>query len=293
MELLYFKTFVQVVKSGNYTKAAYVLDYAQSSITTHIQKLETMYGEKRLLERHGRAMKLTPSGELLYGYAEKMLALYEESQQILNNQEVKIIRIGTIESLAIYELPQVLAEFKKRYPEVMVQIIPDTEAVIIDKINNKELDFGLIIDKPFISERIQSISIKKQKMKVIVPPDHTYTKKTFFTLADFKDETIILTEEGCTYRAYLLNQLERNYIDFTLSMELSSIETIKKAVHNKWGIGFLPEFSIEGHDQVAGIPFQDEGFHFYSQLLYRKSSSQGPVFQYLINIFSRKADQSV
>ena len=293
MELLYFKTFVQVVKSGNYTKAAYVLDYAQSSITTHIQKLETMYGGKRLLERHGRTMKLTPSGELLYGYAEKMLALYEESQQILNNQEVKTIRIGTIESLAIYELPHVLAEFKKRYPEVMVQIIPDTEAVIIDKINNKELDFGLIIDKPFISERIQSISIKKQKMKVIVPPDHTYTKKTFFTLADFKDETIILTEEGCTYRAYLLNQLERNYIDFTLSMELSSIETIKKAVHNKWGIGFLPEFSIEGHDQVAGIPFQDEGFHFYSQLLYRKSSSQGPVFQYLINIFSRKANQSV
>ncbi|MTE25176.1 LysR family transcriptional regulator, partial [Microbacterium sp. ZXX196] len=69
-----------------------------------------------------------------------MLALYEESQQILNNQEVKTIRIGTIESLAIYELPHVLAEFKKRYPEVMVQIIPDTEAVIIDKINNKELD---------------------------------------------------------------------------------------------------------------------------------------------------------
>ncbi|TRZ40571.1 LysR family transcriptional regulator [Niallia circulans] len=293
MELLYFKTFVQVVKCGNYTKAATVLDYAQSSITTHIQKLEAMYGGKRLLERHGKAMKLTPSGEVLYSYAEKMLALFEESQQILNNQEVKTIRIGTIESLAIYELPHVLAQFKKKYPKVMVQIIPDTEAVIIEKLNNKELDFGLIIDKPFISERIQSLSIKKQKMKVIVPPDHTYTKKPFLTLADFKNETIILTEEGCTYRAYLLNQLARNYIDFTLSMELSSIETIKKAVHNKWGIGFLPEFSIEGQDQVTGIPFQDEDFHFYSQLLYRKSSSQGPVFQYLINIFTRKANHSV
>lgn len=289
MELLYFKTFVQVVKSGNYTRAAYVLDYAQSSITTHIQKLEALYGGARLLERHGKLMKLTPSGELLYSYAEKVLALYEESQQRLQNQEVKTVRIGSIESLAIYELPAILAELKKQYPDVMVQIIPDTEAVIIEKIYNKELDFGLIIDKPFVSERINSLSIKKQKMKVVVPADHTYTGKLAFTLEDFKDETIILTEEGCTYRAYLLNQLQKKYIEFTLSMELSSIETIKKAVHNKWGIGFLPEFSIEEHDQVTGIPYQDEDFNFYSQLLYRKSNSEIPIYQYLINLFSKNA----
>ncbi|MEK4670390.1 MULTISPECIES: LysR family transcriptional regulator [unclassified Niallia] len=289
MELLYFKTFIQVVKSGNYTRAAYVLDYAQSSVTTHIQKLEALYGGTRLLERHGKLMKLTPSGELLYSYAEKMLALFDESQQRLQNQEVKTIRIGSIESLAIYELPAILSEFKKQYPDVKVQIIPDTEAVIIEKIYNKELDFGLIIDKPFVSERINSLSIEKQKMKVVLPHDHIYTGKSLFTLEDFKDETVILTEEGCTYRAYILNQLQKNHIEFTLSMELSSIETIKKAVQNKWGIGFLPEFSMEDHDQVTGIPFQDENFHFYSQLLYRKSSSDIPVYQYFINLFAKKS----
>ncbi|MFC4322655.1 LysR family transcriptional regulator [Litchfieldia salsa] len=288
MDLLYFKTFVQVVKSGNYTRAAYVLDYAQSSITTHIQKLEAIYGGTRLLERHGKAMKLTPSGELLYSYAEKMLALYEESHQRLNTQEVTTVRIGSIETLAIYELPIILAEFKKKYPDVMVQIIPDTEAVIIQKLYNKELDFGLIIDKPFNSERINSLALKKQTMKVVVPLNHAYTQKTFITVDDFQGETIILTEEGCTYRAYLLKQLERNYIDFTLSMELSSIETIKKAVQNKWGIGFLPAFSIKENEEFVGIPFHDENFDFYSQLLYRKSNVHSSVHNYLISLFQKR-----
>lgn len=288
MDLLYFKTFVQVVKSGNYTRAAYVLDYAQSSITTHIQKLEAIYGGTRLLERHGKLMKLTPSGELLYSYAEKMLSLYEESHQRLNTQEVTTIRIGSIETLAIYELPSILAEFKKKYPDVMVQIIPDTESVIIQKLYNKELDFGLIIDKPFNSERINSLSLKKQAMKVVVPLNHGYIERDFFTINDFQGETIILTEEGCTYRSYLLKQLERNYIDFTLSMELSSIETIKKAVQSKWGIGFLPEFSIKEHEEVVGIPFHDENFDFYSQLLYRKSSSHSSVHKYFISLFQKR-----
>lgn len=288
MDLLYFKTFIQVVKSGNYTRAAYVLDYAQSSVTTHIQKLEAIYGGTRLLERHGKSMKLTPSGELLYSYAEKMLSLYEESHQRLNTQEVTTVRIGSIETLAIYELPDILAEFKKKYPDVMVQIIPNTEAVIIEKLYNKEIDFGLIIDKPFNSERINSLSLKKQAMKVVVPLNHSYTKKTFITIDDFQDQTIILTEEGCTYRAYLLKQLERNYIEFTLSMELSSIETIKKAVQNKWGIGFLPAFSIKEHEEVVGIPFHDENFDFYSQLLYRKSSSHISVHNYLISLFQKR-----
>ncbi|RKL64856.1 LysR family transcriptional regulator [Salipaludibacillus neizhouensis] len=287
MELLYFKTFAQVVKSGNYTRAAYALDYAQSSVTTHIQKLEEIYGGIRLLERHGKSMELTPAGELLYSYVEKMLSLYEESHQRLSTQEVKTVRVGSIETLAIYELPNILAEFKKKYPDVMVQIIPDSEEIIIEKIYNKDLDFGLIIDKPFKSERINSLSLKKQAMQVVVPPDHAFTKEDFITIDDFKNETIILTEEGCTYRAYLLKQLERNHIDFTLSMELSSIETIKKAIQNKWGVGFLPAFSIKGHEEVVGMPFQDENFQFYSQLLYRKSSSHGSVYQYLISLFQK------
>ena len=289
MELLYFKTFVQVVKSGNYTRAAYVLDYAQSSITTHIQKLEAIYGGTRLLERHGKIMKLTPAGELLYSYAEKMLALYEESHLSLNNQDIKTVRIGSIESLAIYELPNIIAEFKKKYPEVKVQILPYTESVIIEKLFNKELDFGLIIDKPFRSERINCLSIDKQEMRVVVSPDHAYAQKKVITIEDFKKENIILTEEGCTYRAYLLKELEKNYIEYTLSMELSSIETIKKAVQNRWGIAFLPKFSLNEHDHVIGIPYQDENFHYYSQLLYRKSSVQSPIYQYLINLFSKKA----
>ncbi|MCH4826927.1 LysR family transcriptional regulator [Planococcus halocryophilus] len=289
MELLYFKTLIQVVKSGNYTRAAYALDYSQSSITTHIQKLEAIYGGTCLLERQGNSMKLTPAGEVIYGYAEKLLTLYEESHERLATQEVHTIKIGSIETLAIYKLPTILADFKKRYPNIKVQIQPHTESTIIEKIANKELDFGLIIDRPLHSNMINKILLTKQAMKVIIPSAHPYAKKERMTIDDFKDETIILTEEGCTYRSYLVNQLEERKMNFTISMELSSIETIKKAVQSNWGIGFIPAFSLEKKDKVIGIPFQDENFQFYSQLLYKKSNVSNLAHQYLINLFQKSA----
>ncbi|KAB7671290.1 LysR family transcriptional regulator [Bacillus sp. B1-b2] len=288
MELVYFKSFIQVVKSGSYTKASYVLDYAQSSITTHIQKLEAIYGGTQLLERHGKTMKLTPAGETLYSYAEKMLALYEESHLSLNNQEINTVKIGSIESLAIFILPNIIAEFKKKYPDVKVQIFPYTEATILEKIHRNELDFGLIMDKPIHSERIQSLLLKKQEMKIVVYPEHPFTKKKSVTIEDLEKETIVLTEEGCTYRAYLLKQLEKNFIDYRLSMELSSIETIKRAVHNKWGIAFLPTFSIEGDSSVVGISYKDDDFLFYSQLINRRGRIQSQKLQYLIDLFAKR-----
>ncbi|MFB7305326.1 LysR family transcriptional regulator [Heyndrickxia sporothermodurans] len=83
MEFLYLKTFVQVLKSGSYSRAAIDLDYAQSSVTNHIQKLEELYGGVRLFERKGKQMKATSSGELLYDYAVKILSLYQDSHSAI------------------------------------------------------------------------------------------------------------------------------------------------------------------------------------------------------------------
>lgn len=288
IEFLYFKTFVQVVNSGSYTRAAIELDYAQSSVTNHIQKLEELYGGNVLLERKGKYMKPTSSGELLFDYAKKILALHQESHLALKEQEIKTLSIGTIETLAIYFLPELLEKFKRIYPNIHIRIIPDSEKNIIRMVKEKEIDFGLILDFPCQVTGIESLNIKKQDMMIVVPHDHVFASKTEVAINDLENETFILTDEGCTYRAFLLERFKMENISHNISMELSSVETIKKAVENKWGISFLPLFSVEknvNNRSIKAIPLHDKNLNFYSQLLYRKEKSILKVFQTFINLF--------
>ncbi|MED3648863.1 LysR family transcriptional regulator [Halalkalibacterium halodurans] len=286
IELLYLKTFVKVVQCGSYTHAALKLGYAQSSITNHIQKLEEQYGGITLLERRGKSMKPTPSGELLYEYAEKILSLHQESHMALQKQEIKTISIGTIETLAIYCLPRILEQFKEQYPDVLIRIIPDCEENIIRRVNDKEIDFGFILDSPCIVPEIESLSIQKERMAVVVPFNHLFENREAITLNDLENQSLLLTEKGCTYRAFLLEKLKKHGVPYNVSMELSSVETIKKAVQNEWGIGFLPDFTIAHDDPVKAIHFANEEFDFYRQLIYKKEKTNQKVFNLFISLFN-------
>ncbi|MFJ7746398.1 LysR family transcriptional regulator substrate-binding protein [Peribacillus sp. NPDC097295] len=82
-------------------------------------------------------------------------------------------------------------------------------------------------------------------MGLVVSHDHKLANRCELEIKDLQDESFILTEKGYTYRAFLFEKLNENTISHTISMELSSVETIKKAVNNHWGIGFLPLFSVE------------------------------------------------
>lgn len=106
MELTYLKTFREVAKWGSFTRAAETLGYAQSSITTQIQKLEESYGAV-LLERFGRKMRLTMAGETLLQYADDIVRLHEESKEVLSTQSKGTLTIGTIETLAAFFLPRI------------------------------------------------------------------------------------------------------------------------------------------------------------------------------------------
>jgi DNA-binding transcriptional LysR family regulator len=104
MELIYFQTFREVAARQSFTRAAEELGYAQSSVSTQIQKLENAYGVQ-LFERYGKQLRLTSSGEELLKLAVRMLDLYQESKETVARQAGGTLSIGTIDSLASYYLP--------------------------------------------------------------------------------------------------------------------------------------------------------------------------------------------
>ena len=107
MELTYLQTFREVLKWGSFTRAAEELGYAQSSVTTQIQKLEDSYGAV-LFERYGRKMKPTIAGEALAHYANEIIRLHAESKEVVSRQPRVSLTIGTIETVAAFFLPPLL-----------------------------------------------------------------------------------------------------------------------------------------------------------------------------------------
>ncbi|NGM85051.1 LysR family transcriptional regulator [Paenibacillus sp. 7124] len=292
MELTYLRTFCEVIKSGSYTRAAEQLGYAQSSVTAQIAKLEEMYGAK-LLERSGHGMAPTFAGKTLLGYARQMLALSEEAKAIISEGQAGELTVGCIETLAAYFLPDRLHRFRKQYPDIRLRVLPGSESDIIAGVRNKSSDFGLIFDKPYVSEDLQVLPLRQEELFIIVHPGHP--------LADFKSvqisllaaEPLVLTEDTCTYRNHLLQEMRGLGIAPRVELEFGNLEGIKQAVKHEWGIAFLPGYTVLEElerEELKAIPVAEGGgWGFQIQLIYRKDRWLSASFERFIEMM-RGAD---
>ncbi|SEO81226.1 LysR family transcriptional regulator [Paenibacillus sp. OV219] len=280
MELTYLRTFREVAKWGSFTKAAETLGYAQSSITTQIQKLEESYGTV-LLERYGRKMVLTMAGEALLQYANDICRLHDESKEVVAKQSKGTLSIGTIETLASFYLPAYLQAYRKAYPDINVTIQPGNEPFIIESVKEGALDIGIILDPPFSDPELDCRILREEPLVIIASPDHKLVGRSEIHVEDLENESLILTEDGCTYRAMLLGVLKGNQVPYKLSYEFGSLEAIKQCVTYGLGIALLPRIAVAEEvrgGKVVAIPFIDPACKFYTQLICSKKKWKSKAY---------------
>ncbi|TCP55485.1 DNA-binding transcriptional LysR family regulator [Tumebacillus sp. BK434] len=244
MILQYLRTFCTVARTGSFTRAAEELGYAQSSVTTQIQKLEQEYGTV-LFERFGRRMRLTHSGETLLGYATEMIRLQQESKEALATEASGTLTIGTIESLAAYFLPPLLQAFQARYPRMNLQLKPGLEPGVIQSVKDGDCDIGLILDVPFADPDLHVETVQPVELMITAQPGHRLAGLREVQYADLEQESLILTEEGCTYRALLLQGLQAAGVSYRLTCEFGSLEAIKHCVSQGLGVALLPQMAVQ------------------------------------------------
>jgi len=282
MELLYLKTFCELVKWGNYTRTAQELDYAQSSVTNHIQRLEQVYGGQRLFQRQGNAVMLTTAGQKLLPYARQMIQLQEQAKQALSiiDLDQTTLTIGTIESLSLYYLPLILEQFRQQHPHVQVKIVLDQEQQLIRRVREQQLDIALILDTPCQAYDIEAISLFDARMRVVMHPQHPLAKQSSISALDLHQQPLIVTEEGCTYRAYLIEKMQSQGHTSQIYLELGNIEAIKQSVAKEWGIAFLPQFVLDQEQDphtLCIVPWAEEDPQLYSQIIYNSTKSLSSI----------------
>lgn len=269
MELIYLQTFREVAQRQSFTRAAEELGYAQSSVTTQIQKLEKVYGVE-LFERFGRGLRLTSAGEELLKMAVQMLNLYQESKEKLARQGGGTLSIGTIDSLASYYLPPYVQQLRRDYPELAIRLQPDREESILNKIREGEFDLGLILASTPSDPALEWLAIREESLVLIANPIHPLTALDNVELQHLVGWEWFMSEESCNYRIMLEKVLRANSIVYRVGLELGNPEAIKRCVMAGDGIALLPRMAAEEEirrGKLAVLPFAHPEIRLELQLV--------------------------
>ena len=145
MEFRHLKTFQTIIQTGSFLHAAEQLQYAQSTITLHIQQLEQELGVKLFL-RQGKKTKLTAAGKALEVHANFLLhraqMLHQEMLELVLGKTGHI-RLGSIEPVASLQLPPLLVKFCREYPKVRLTLETGITDVITQRVASGKLDLAL------------------------------------------------------------------------------------------------------------------------------------------------------
>lgn len=283
MDIRQFITFKKVAELGNFTRASENLGYSQSSVTAHIQALESDIGTA-LFDRIGKTVTLTDKGAELLEHVNELLAIYHKIEVMGQSESHPdgTIKIGVPETLMLYRLDQVFKTYKKRYPQVTIILENTPASKMLDALHKGELDMVFILDHMIKDQDLVVQPLIEETMCYVLPPGYEHP-----SLESVPDElAIFLTEKGCSYRYLFEHALKAEGKLSKNTMETWSIETIKKCVMNGIGMSFLPWVAIqaESHEgKLVAMPC-DLPNKMVSQVAYHRKKWLSPALKAFLEV---------
>ncbi|KAA3655166.1 MAG: LysR family transcriptional regulator [Proteobacteria bacterium] len=257
------QVFNAVVKYGSFTRAAERLFMTQPAVTFQIKQLEEHFNT-RLLERgHGYAT-LTPAGEIVHNYAERILALNEEMEarvSELTDELAGTLNIGTSTTIAAYWLPKILEGFKRQYPRVIPRVSVGNSSLVAGRVANRDLDLGLIeivTDDP----SLERCGAAQDELMVICSPRHPLARAETLSAAELLPHPFITREPGNAIRDLADQYFAAAGIgmdEVTIAAELGSLAAVKQLASEGFGFGIASHAAIQrdiGEGRIAAVPLQ-------------------------------------
>jgi DNA-binding transcriptional LysR family regulator len=239
MDLDQLHTFLEIVRLKSFSKAAQTCFRTQPAISAQVRQLEQELNAQ-LFERFGSRISLTTAGRIFIQYAEQILALRRQAQDSINELE-QVPRgeliIAANEATCIYVLPDVFAEYSRRFPNVQLLVERQYGSKIAEAVLDNLADFGFT-QLPLQERKLQVVKIHSDEVKLMVPPSHPLAKQQAVVAEEVAPYPLLLPKYGST-RARLNEWLELVEDSLHVLMELDSSEMIKRFVMAGLGVSFL------------------------------------------------------
>lgn len=240
--------FQAVVTEGGISRAAQKLHRVQSNISTRIKQLEQRL-DTRLFLRQGRSLRLSPEGEVLLGYADKLLRLAAEAEASLSGGPPSgTLRIGSMESTAAARLPPLLSRYHQLYPQVDIVIATDTADGLLQRLLQYDIDVAFVAE-PVLHNALDTRRVFLEELVLLSPPSRAEAP----TAANASGATLIAFRSGCAYRRYLEEWLRQSGVVPGAVIEVSSYHAIIACVAAGTGIAVVPRSVLEVVPEYANL----------------------------------------
>ena len=240
------RVFQAVAQTGSFTRAADVVHLTQPGISKHIKQMEESFGTP-LFDRSGRKATLTEAGAILFEATQGVMAIIDVAEQRIEDLKGLRggrLRLGTSFPIGVYLLPPVLAQFRKKYPGIEVNLNITVSGMIGPKVLASEIDLGLASYEPRDS-RLVARAFMTDELVAIVPRDYKLAHKRHITPQQLTEDTFIVAAPGGGTRTLLEERLRDQGIVLQKILDFGNLEGVKHAVEAGLGISIQARSVVE------------------------------------------------
>jgi DNA-binding transcriptional LysR family regulator len=268
LNLYKLEIFAQVVAEGSFSAAAERLLMTQSGVSQHIQDLEASLGVQ-LFVRSPRGVRLTPAGEKLRDYTQRLLALVAEAEAAVadvGRLPEGEVQVGATPGVGVYVLAECVQGFIAHYPKLRVNIVTDITPRIVEALFGQRLDVGFIEGElsPDLEAKLEVRPLEPIDQFVVVGRKHPFWTQASVTLADLDGQRFIMRQRASQTRIWLDEMFARQGITAQVSAEFDNVESIKRAVTAGPALAILPAYVVRDEVEygllralpIAGSPLQ-------------------------------------
>jgi DNA-binding transcriptional LysR family regulator len=246
MHIETLKTFCDLVETGSFNKAAQRSFISQSAVSQQLKTLEGRYGRPLLERGSRRGLALTDAGKLFYAECRDLVERFrqlEERLRELPDAIAGIVRLATVYSIGLHELPRYVTRFMKAHPRVKVHVEYSRTDKVCEGCLQNTIDFG-IVAFPLRRVNLNVIPWHHEKLVLVCAPGHPLARRRKVRLAEIAGTPFIAFERDIPTRRTIDRILRRHHVRVEIAMEFDNIETIKRSVEVGSGLSILPETTL-------------------------------------------------
>jgi DNA-binding transcriptional LysR family regulator len=296
MELRHLRTIVAVAQHRSLTKAGEELYLTQSAISQQIRRLERELGIE-VFRRTSRSVELTPEGQVILGYAQRVLAEVDGLQSELEELTGLLrgqLRIGGVYPTGPYDLFGMLADFRSEHPGVAVHMVEDTQDDLLAALRADELDCAFTaLDPDALGDEFAATLLWEEEIVVALPSGHPLCERPRVTLHELAAEDMIAYRDNSALR----RRLERTMAELGLEPRNAFICTEMAAVRGLaskgLGVAVLPRSIAEQPGPPIELrPIGPDRLTWPLALVWRAARRQTPAGKAFLKVALEYAERT-
>ena len=290
------QVFYTVARLLSFTKAAESLHMTQPAVTFQIRQLEE-YFNTRLFDRTHNKISLTEAGEQVFGYAERIIGLYNEMDnqvRMLTGDVIGVLVVGASTTIAEYHIPTLLGQFQANFPNVKLRLKVSNSVGIVHLVENNEVDVG-IVEAPVANKALFVRVCWQDQLMVVCSPQHELAQRDSVKVSDILPFPFIAREEGSGTREVIEDYFASqgaSVADLEITMEFGSPESVKSAVEGGLGISIISQatFSKElALGSLRAVPF-DPPIRRPFSLVYQRQKFRLQAMEEFLSFIEERCD---